>query len=302
MSSKACLYNLIVIARDKERLDKVDPFLNILLSHFPGRLITLLDLPEKEKKISVKELDPIPLQGSSSQTRSRISLTVSGYEREKVALTPLPYLIPDYPILLFWLAEGINDYLFETFYKISSRVLVDGDYAPDLKGHFETLSLLAEKKLPVVDVSWSRGEGWRSVFREVFSSKESKASLERCNLIKITYVEGCTLNPLLFEAWLKTMFDWKEGTVEFSLIPKKVKTTPQAGAILNIECTSPSGDSLAIYKEEHSLEVTVHICTEETCDLPMTLYLPNINRGSSYLSSWIWGPTQQEMVETLKIL
>jgi len=315
MPSKACLYNLLVFTKKPERLKKLEPLFLDLLGRFPGKFVSVLQ-KEGQKEIQMEELPPISLSGSKAQTESRTQIAISGYEEKMVSLVPLPYLMPDLPVILFWLDDNFNSALFQDFYKLADRLLLDGDETAKFQ---QWLQKLSEGPIPIIDLSWSRGEGWRSVLREVLASEHRRSSLDKCRMLQITYVKGPISTALFFQAWLGTalgfkfkekrlegdtlelLYEWKGNNVQVFLSPRELHGI-QPGSILNLQFTSSEGEQCLIFRGDDALEVKVHITTAETCDIPFTLYLPNPKRGGSFLNSFIWGDTSNEMLESLPLL
>jgi|GEM_PF-3195173 len=315
MPTKACLYNLLAVSKDPERLKKVEPLFTDLLERFPGRLVTLLE-KSGEKQINIEELPSVALTGSKVVTESRIAITVSGYDQKMISLVPLPYLIPDLPIFLFWLDDHFDTPLFQELHAMSDRLLLNGEETRQFQEWFQKLS---SDSLPVVDLAWCRGDGWRSVMREILSSEHRRHSLDKCRLLQISYAKGPITNALFFQAWLATalgfsfkekkldgdvlelIYDWQGNKIDVFLSPKEDPTS-QPGSILNLQFTSSEGEQCLIFRGDDALEVKVHITTADTCDIPFTVYLPNPKRGGSFLPAWIWGNTSKEMRETLPLL
>jgi len=318
---RACLFNLIIYTEDKNQCDYLHTVADMVIGKYPSRIIMISGDRKGTDSLKV-EIKENPLaEDNPVTTWGRVEITASGNALDQIPLVILPYLIPDFPTYTLWGGNPTSDNpQIREFKKLSSRLIFDSETTYDLVGFSKKMLLeLEDNSLEVVDINWARISGWRTILLDVFDSPEALTYLQDCKQIQINYNaksdKVSSTQALYLQAWLASCLGWEllscKGTqityksqgneFQVNLVPKSMEKLP-LGSILSFEVSGLHDQFVIIERKDDSPQVMVQVSTHDACDLPYTLYLPNIHRGSSYLAELLWSKTSIHYPGMLKTL
>lgn len=309
MSQKACLFNLIVFTENLQQVNYLDEVVKSIVARFPARVILIQSDPSIQQiKIEKKVL--------GEKLYEEVSVELPCNHLKQIELFVLPFLIPDYPICLFYSGNPASDNpSFEELIRLSSRLIVDSETSDNLKDFCSTILHQIGRKIEVVDLNWARTLGWRLILSNLFDTPEKLKNLAQCKEIRIEFNPSLhSHNPALyFQAWLATCFHWgyceRKETQEITYKnphPLKVLLIPTERAmrdevITSVEIVNQDALSYTIFLAKDQ-QVVVHVCDANTCALPYTLYFPSMQRGGSYLTQLFYSTTSSHYCAMLPTL
>ncbi len=308
-AQRSCLFNFIAYTEDKSKLSRINSFTDILLSYFPAKVMILFG--DREAKGDGIDVSEEPEMGDAY---SRVHVELRGKRIDEVELLALPLLVPDYPVYTLWLGNPSSSSKALGFFKqISERLLFDAEPNQDLKLFCQKMhQILDECKREIVDINWAKIFGWRSILMELIDSEPRLAILTDCQKLQISYQKGSMTQSLYLFAWLASRLNWSLEPLEGDSIKVNNSFTLQLqeedkegsfpGEILSFSAANSNGGMVELTKKPKTSQVMVHLASHDACDLPFTLYLPDVNRGSHYLAQLLWAEVDSHYPPMLNLL
>lgn len=326
--AKACLFNLIIYGNEVRRVKYLEELVESILDKFPCRIIFIQgDKESPSSYFRVKASNVLSGQTSGSGVScDQIVIEVSQDQLFRVPFLITPHLVPDLPVYLLW---GQNPFeereIFPHLQGYAKRVIFDSECADDL-GLFckEMQTNLEALKMDIMDINWALVSNWRDVLGEIFDAPDKLQHLYSCKSIIIQY-NACKNNTaihpearaLYLQGWLASAFQWQYKNTErfqddavisylgpihpviVGLSPQHVPGLP-LGAIISLEITTSDHQHYFVARKENLQQVDVHISSENTCELPFTLSLPNIHKGLSFMREIFFSSLGDHYRQTLK--
>lgn len=315
---KACLFNIIVYATNPHKLKGLQDMIDGFVQKYPARVITILTQEDALLHIDEQEQE---------RGYSQVHITLPA-NQQFMELYLLPFLIPDYPIyLVFGANPEKNHQVFKSLSHLSDRLLVDAETTDNLEMFSRQIGAQIDGgHLTVCDINWAKISGWRNILSEIFNTSIKLDQLRSCKLIQMVYqvpvpdeMVPLASQALYLQAWLASKLGWDFEKIEvfhtqieilytFNNHEIKVHLAPKnqenfvRGAITHLEITTVNSQMFHIIRQEDSPQVKVQISTFDTCDLPFTLYLPNVHKSSSYFSQLLYSGADLEYREMLSRL
>lgn len=330
---KACLFTLIIYVHEARLVNYLQELVDTILDKFPCRIIFIYGDNQSEKPYlhaSVSNVMSGQANGKSGSLIAcdQISIKVSKDQLFRVPYLVTPYIVPDLPVYLLW---GQNPFeerdIFPHLQPYASRLVFDSECASSLQRFcLEMEKGLKVLKMDVMDINWALVSNWRDILTNLFDTPEKISELSLIKSVSITYTDNKSetrLHPeiraIYLQGWLAARLKWRYRLVErfqkHAIIsyftnntPVVVSLTPQAnpelpsGAITGVEITMTDGRSYYLARKEHFSQVVVHASSKETCDLPYTLPLSNVNRGLAFMKEIFFsqlGDHYQEMLQSI---
>lgn len=330
--AKACLFTLIIYANDKRRVNYLQELVDSILDKFPCRILFIQSEKESDSsyfRVNVSNVSSGQQAFSSSGVScDQIIIETSHDQLFRVPFLVLPYIVPDLPLYLLW---GQNPFeekdIFPHVQRYARRVIFDSECADDLKLFCkEMLTNLDILKMDIMDVNWALVSNWRDVISELFDTPDKLENLKACKSLVIQY--NClktetNLHPemraLYLQGWLASALNWKYQNIEhfetstilsyysslhpviIGLHPQEIPNLPQ-GAITSIEIITSTDHTYSITRRDNLPQVSVHISSRNTCELPFYLSLPNIHKGLTFMREIFFGSLGSHYRETLKAI
>ena len=309
---KACLSNLIIFTEDTKQLHYINEIASLIVSKYPARIILI----HSHQKIDEIQVEKTQL---SDKLYEQVTVHLPKKNQHSLNLFVLPYLIPDLPNYLFYSGNPVKEHpIFNELIRLSTRLIVDSETSDNLCSFCTTiLDQITKHNLEVIDLNWARTLGWRLILSNLFDDQEKLKNLACGRDVKIEYHQSAhALNPALYlQAWLASCLHWEfrgrkgteeilytheEGSVKVQLIP--TLQDYHGEAINRIELITQDEMSYNITLHQDQPQAIVHICSVDSCSLPYTIYFPNFQRGTSYLSQLLYSSTSKQYSDILPIL
>lgn len=316
------LFNLIVYSHEGRRHAHFKKIVHEFIEKYPCRLIYIqADRDTGDDFLSASAVAPI----NQSHPCDQITIAVSKSRLDDVPFIVLPNLIPDLPVYLVWgqdpTKEGAS---LRNLEKMASRLVFDAECADDLQEFAQKLSAKIEKlKIDFMDVNWAQISGWRDVIAQTFNSAEKLSYLRHINRIQIKMnmqpddplITHFALQAIYLQAWMASKMDWEPRSVELagdtivvnyatltvSIEPQSRKSLGQ-GQIFEVSFCSPEKVSTTLTHFEKQSKVAVYISTQERCELPFSLSMPNFQSGLTAMKEVFYYRCSAHYQDMLKVL
>lgn len=324
--SKACLFNLIIYTHEERRTDYFKGITRLVADQFPCRIIFIQYHPEQSSSLNVY----VSIETSRSEQGilcDQIILEAGKNDLEKIPFLILPLLIPDLPIYLFWGQDPSKENtILPRLQHLATRLVFDSESTEDLHKFSENmLGWLNSATSPLIDMNWARIGGWREVLAYTFDSPERFAQLMTAHLIKITYNSSPNLlfmrpetQAVYLQAWLASRLGWQfkafekqantlilhyqqaKESAQIHLIPQEnQKFDPED--LFEFEVLGSNDYSCHLQRLERDL-IRAEVCNQFQCELPFTLYLPNLRTGKSFMQEIFFHKTSEQYVPMLQLI
>lgn len=326
--AKACLFNLIIYGHEERRVKYLEELVESILDKFPCRIIFIQGNKESASSYFRVKVSRV-LSGQTSGAGVACDQIVIEASQDQLVRVPFlinAHMVPDLPVYLLW---GQNPFeereIFPYLQGYAKRVIFDSECADDL-GLFckEMQTNLEALKMDVMDINWALVSNWRDVVGEVFDSPDKLQHLYDCKSMIIQYNSCKTdtaLHPearaLYLQGWLAGSFNWQYKKIErfhddvvisylgpkhpviVGLSPQHAPELP-LGAIISLEITTTDHHHYLISRKNGLQQVDVHISSQDTCELPFALSLPNIHKGLSFMREIFFNTLGDHYRQTLK--
>ncbi len=330
---RACLFTLVIYARDTHRAHYMDEIVEMILEKFPCRVIFVRtdQNPETEHllvKVSQVVSGRSAISGGVTIACDRIDIDASPQELARIPSVVVPHLVPDLPVYLLWGQIPYHDNeLFPALQKYATRVIFDSECATDMGMFCRDMIKHLDDGLEVMDINWALLSNWRDLLAQLFGNEEKFSFLSNCKSLVINYnktqkytMAHPEIRGLYLQGWLASRLGLRfhdmvpheenivisyvandNAPVIMALAPREEPTAPP-GAILSMELTTIDGRSIAMVRKPNLPQVLVHVSTPEICELPIVLPLPNVNRGLTFLKEIFFSALGDHYKEMLVIL
>lgn len=326
---KACLCTLVVYTPDSNHAVYLKNIVQAFIEKIPCRIIFIQSDPLRDANflhVSVSILRG----GKVSIACDQIFIEASSSQMSRVPFILLPHLVADLPIYLLWgqdpTTEGV---IFPALQAFAARVIFDSSGISDLPAFSRRMCALMDslKNLDLMDMNWGKISGWRAALSQVFDSALKSQQLRTCKGIQIRYNDkndGCgqhsEIQAIYLLGWLAAQMQWtltgqeQEGNrsrlfsytnrvnaFTVTLLPQTDQALP-SGALLQIDVASADNTFFSIAPMCQLPKVMVHISTLEKCELPFTLPLPDLKRGSSLIKTILYDETSEHYRNMLQAI
>lgn len=325
---RACLFNLIIFAHEKHRVEYLRELVLSIVNKFPCRII-IVQGNSSVQDIKVSVSNELTGKGDTSFACDLIMIQAPENQLQRVPFIILPNLVPDLPIYLLTgqnLTES-NDIL-PALEQFSSRIIFDAGCADNLPQFSKKVLEMMDAKphLDFVDMDWLLTAGWRNALAEVFDCDTALQRLKTTKNIQIRYNDRTMdwfpfkeTKAMYLAGWLAAQMEWRfvkqekkngtriltyhSGNNDFDIVLfPKTEENLYTGAILGVEISSSDDYFYFISPVPNMAKVSVHISSLETCELPFTIPLPTLKSGFPYVQDLFFMPPSTHYRNMLKAL
>lgn len=332
-ATKACLFTLILYAHEIRRVKYLQELIDSILDKFPCRIIFIQGNSQSTSSYFRVNVSNVPSGQNKSSSQSNIKcdqivIESSQDQLFRVPFLVFPHIVPDLPVYLLW---GQNPFeerdIFPYVQKYACRVIFDSECADNLGLFCKEMQTNLEKlKMDIMDINWALVSNWRDLIAELFNTPDKLEHLKACKSMIINY-NGCKtetfqhpeIRALYLQGWIASALKWKyQHTEKFenntiisyfgSLHPSIIGLSPHhipnlpPGAISSIEIATSSNHTYYISRKDNLQQVSIHVSSNEICELPFTLSLPNIHKGLSFMREIFFNGLGDHYKETLKTI
>lgn len=315
------LFTCILYIQKEGAEDKSDFYQTVIKSvvaKFPCRVIVIVNDLTPDANYLRTSVSSETLGTADQQIFCEIiQVEVAGKLIERVPFIVLPYLQPDLPVYLVWTQDPATESkILPHLERFADRVIFDAESLHDVQSYSKTvLSLIQRFHCTIGDLHWSALSGWRTIFTQVFETRESFRALAQSTVIRIHYNSAQTafqkhteIESAYLQAWLSARLEWKfqsietqEGNIRLRynrplgeviilLIPGQMEGSIP-GSILAVEIESAKdGAHVQFKKDPQTRQVVIEYSEKEFCQLPYTLFLEGASPGEEIIDE-IFYPT-----------
>lgn len=326
---RANLFTLIIYVHEEERAKYLKEIVQNIIEKYPCRIIFIqADRSSSQDDLEVEVSSAHSNKLGSLVACDQINIKVSGSYINRVPYLILPHIVTDLPVYLLWGQDATYDLeILPHLVKLADRLIFDAECTKNLKMFSE--AILTKKKflgLELTDINWALCSAWRDLLFQTFYDHEHLVQLMKSKKIEITYndqksnwIHQPEMQSIYLQAWVASRLKWQlkgmtlngaerqfnyeaaGNEVSVILIPK---TTPSAppGGVTSFTAESVEGYSFALQRDAEQSRVSVHCSSPETCELPYTLQLPNLRRGSNFMNEVFYSPPSPHYFEVLELL
>lgn len=333
---RACLFNLIVYAKDKQRIEYLNSLLYSIVEKFPCRILFFQENPEAEKDyLKVTVSNEVLGKGNIGIASDQIRVEISTQQLHRIPFIVLPNLVPDLPVYLLWGDDPTSENtILSSLERLISRIIFDPSSIVDLPSFSQKIltNMKAKPHLDFIDITWLLTTGWRNALVQVFDCPTALERLKTTKGIEIRYNStakpmeniaqchaGREIQALYLAGWLAGQMEWRfvrqeikegsrhltyhNGVNEFALIlSPQVQEDLLPGAILGVEVSSSDDHFFFISPMPGLAKAVVHISSLETCEIPFTVPLPGFKHGFPYVQELFYSAASQHYLTMLQTL
>jgi glucose-6-phosphate dehydrogenase assembly protein OpcA len=219
---RACVMNFVIIANNDEQAAMASDIIATLTTSHPCRAIILIaDAAAEEAELRAWLSAHCQAPSSSGQRVccEQITVRAAGDAIETLPSAVLSLLVPDLPVVLWWVDEPpFGAPSFEQLVRAADRLIVDTMRFDDPTFSLTRLAALIRAngdRIAVSDLNWARLTVWQEHIAQFFDSIDTLPYLERLDRITIRYARlpgGGRVDPeqaLLLVGWLLSRLGWK---------------------------------------------------------------------------------------------
>ncbi|HRD55882.1 MAG TPA: glucose-6-phosphate dehydrogenase assembly protein OpcA [Parachlamydiaceae bacterium] len=258
-------------------------------------------------------------------TSEVIHILASEKELERVPFIVLPNIVADLPVYLIWGEDPTRaTKILEALQSFATRLIFNAAFADHIQEFSQRmLGFLSTVKVEVMDISWGSLSSYRNLLAEVFNSQEKIEFLRSPRKIIIRYSGNGAkdnLAAIYLQAFLASSLGWKLAAEEIHhehqkalcytyqnqdinvILEEDTVTIASKGSLTQFEVTGKDGTSYSLYSSKNGSKVVLHISSLESCELPCTFALPDLNRGLNFLKEIFYQTPSKSYNQALEII
>jgi glucose-6-phosphate dehydrogenase assembly protein OpcA len=216
-ATRTRVLSLIVVTRGDQAAEQATETIAKLTTRHPHRAIVVNAIPHSPKDqldVWVQAHCQLPQPGRARVCGEQITIEARGAAIDRVPNTILPLLVPDVPVMLWWMrGEPFDDPRFAKFGDLVDRMIVDSATFSRPEAGLARMATLLESGIRISDLSWSRLTPWRELTAQFFDAPAQVAHLDELTQVAVDYEAEPNANDrsqaLLLVAWLATRLGWR---------------------------------------------------------------------------------------------
>ena len=214
---RACLFNVLIYAPQKERIAYLSTVAQRVIEKFPSRVLFLTydrDATHPHLKTAVSVMTA--KAGDSVIACDFIEIAASKQTYPRIPFLILPHILPDLPIYVVYAEDLLaKEPLLETFESLATRMIFDSEASSNLLGFARIAQQKAHDNLEIADLNWARIEGWRRLFASVFKAGDELDLLRQATHLTIEFNALATpalcqvrTQAIYLQSWLSCQLEW----------------------------------------------------------------------------------------------
>jgi glucose-6-phosphate dehydrogenase assembly protein OpcA len=326
---RASLFNLVIYAIDQPRADHLHDIVNTIVEKYPCRIIFIKGDPDHNKDyIRTNVATAVIGKGELAVACDQINIEVSLKQLHRVPFIITPHLIPDLPIYLLWGQDPTTEYeILPTLRHFASRLIFDSDCTLNLQSFSKKmLHEIDTGKLEVRDMNWALTGSWREIIAHIFNTEEKIQQLRSCKNVKIQFngtktrtISHPETQAIYLQGWIAAQLGWQYHSIQFKgdlrqIVYKKDSdlitvdlisiTNPDqlTDTIFSVEVASTEGNSYVISRKNNLPKATIHITTQDRCEIPYSLSLPDMRKGAFFVQELFYRRTSDHYRNMLTLI
>ncbi len=327
---KACLFNLVLFSQDSRRTNYFRELIRSTIEKFPCRILFIEgDEVNSGDRLGIQVSNQTILRGDSLIACDQINVQASRNQYVRIPFLIIPHLIADLPLYLLWGQDPMSDHIIlPKLLPLATRLIFDSECTQNLQTFSQRLlSKLPEMShLELMDMNWARLSGWRDAIANVFEPAYRLEHLFEVERVVLRYQSKPTeffkntqTQALYLTAWLAAQLQWnfvnvstkeKVHELQFKCNGKSItvvlepeeRPTLDPGSILGVMISCTNSFSFQFERDETTRKVTIHVSNREWCEAPVTLPLPNLQRGFTFIKEMFHRQAGEHYRNTLQVL
>lgn len=324
---KACLFNLVIYAKEEKRASYLQQLEQTVLERFPCRIIFIQHDSTNPKQLDVAINSQQRNKTNKKFNYDEIFIRAGTEMLSRVPFLVIPNLVPDLPIYLLWGQDPSTEKeILPRLENYASRLIFDSECSSHLK-QFATdmIQLMKNRKTGIMDLNWATISGWRDALASVFDTPDCLNLLKTSPVITIVYnkhdtsfVRSPETKAIYLQSWLAARLGWKfvstkqdpqkrittyknsQGETTVTLVADSIESLP-SGAIVSFNAVNTDCDFQIQRKNEQS-KVIVHTTRCDRCELPYALSLPDIKHRSTFMTEIFFQSINGHYHSTLEMM
>ncbi len=327
---RACLFNLVIYAKNNSRLNYLEEVAQKVIEKFPSRIIMIIHNDQKDKDYLNTAVSVLKAESGQNQIFcDYIVIEYSGQHEKRVPFVILPHILPDLPLYVLW---GENPELKNPFWmqfeSFVNRLIFDSESSDDLPSFSQTLLEDIEKcRCDIADLNWARTEGWRKLLTSHFHSAEKLHDIKQTTSITIHYNSSTSksfchtkIQALYLQSWIATQLNWQLESCEkkqdhlvfiyrrenrelpIYLYGKEAQSI-KPGRILSIEIEAETEITHLFQRSiDHPSHIFIETSSPVCCEIPNQFILDAEESGQSLVKEIFQQGTNQHFLQVLQAI
>jgi hypothetical protein len=326
---RANLYNLIIYASEKSRAQYLQSIVQRVVEQFPGRILFIqVDNDPSKEDLKAFVANTITGRGDTAIACDKILFEVSQSLLQRIPFVILPHLLPDLPIYLLWGEDPtIETQILPSIRPYATRLIFDSECTKNLLQFSQKiLTDLKKWKMEIMDVNWATLTPWRDILANICDIRERVDLVRTATSIRLSYnstpselVRQHLLQSFYLQGWIASQLGWtyrsshfdssrktidyatQEGSCQVVLVPQLADEKPP-GAILDLDIYSSGERMISILHDPKQPRVVVRISRGDLCEMPFTLPLPDMRRGTAFMKEIFYRTISDHYYRMLALL
>lgn len=327
---RASLFNLVIYAIDQTRADHLHDIIDTIIEKYPCRIIFIKGDPDHNKDyIKTSVTTAVMGKGEHAIACDQINIEVSLKQLHRVPFIITPHFITDLPVYLLWGQDPTTEYeILPTLRHFASRLIFDSDCTLNLQSFSKKmLHEIDTSKLEIRDMNWALTGSWREIIAHIFNTEEKIQHLRSCKNIKIQFngtktrtVSHPETQAIYLQGWIAAQLGWFFHSIQFKGDQRQItykkdsdnlvtvdlisKANPEqlTDTIFSIEVTGSENDTYTISRKNNLPKAIIHITTQDRCEIPYVLSLPDMSKGASFVQELFYRRTSDHYRHMLTLI
>lgn len=220
---RACVLNLVVYAGSDNETAQAAEVISQLTVTYPCRALVLnADEAAEQNNLQawLSAHCQMPRPNGQRICCEQVTLAATGEAVERLPSAILPLLVPDLPVVLWWIGEpAFGSPLFDALIDVADRLVVDTRTFQDPSFSLAQLAQVvrfSSDRIAVDDLNWARLRPWQEQLAQVFDSQETLPFLQQLERLSVVYARRSGSGwsepeqALLLTGWLLNQTGWEQ--------------------------------------------------------------------------------------------
>lgn len=220
---RACMANVVVFAGTRALADLASAVIAQITSAHLVRAIVLISDESAEQsgvRAWLSAHCQMPKVSGLRVCCEQVMLEATGEAAERLPSAVLPLLVPDLPVVLWWMGDPpFGATVFEQLTEAADRLIVDANSFEEPTFSITRLASLIRRRsgqIAVSDLNWARLAAWQDQLAQAFDSVDTLPYLDRLDRMTIRYARVPGVGrpdpeeALLLAGWFLNRLGWKQ--------------------------------------------------------------------------------------------
>jgi glucose-6-phosphate dehydrogenase assembly protein OpcA len=325
----ASLFNLIIYTIDKAKNAYLEEIAQTVIKKYPCRIIFIQGCSDKDKDyIHTAVTTAVLSDHENTIACDQINIEASQKQFHRIPFLILPNIVPDLPIYLLWGQDPTGEHdILPSLQRYASRLIFDSDSTFNLQASSKKMiEMIESEKLEVCDINWIALKNWREAIARIFNTEEKIRQLRLTKTIDIQFnstqspeVLHPEIQAMYLQGWIAAQMEWgfrsiasdeagKQITYANGGLLTAITLTPSEwknqapGSVYRVEIVDHEGNSILIDRKDHPSIATIHVTTQDRCEMPCSLPLSDQRKGIAFVQELFYRQTGCHYKNMLSII